>query len=285
MAVPFPDLDPYATLSVPAAATPEEIRKLYRQQCLRYHPDKLGAGALETDRERAQERFEKVQFAYGILLDTAKRGVYDETQLVQAVFAEDGLADESEFWRDYFKATRVEITPEMIEQDRAAYQGLEEERADIVAAFIAHKGRFLDVFEVVPHLEFSRELEARVFAVVEAALEASEAVLTPLWTRYCKNREREIKRLLRVALSEAAEAAEAAARLGAKTLTEDELRLLIVGRQRAGFEDMIGKLESKYGGKPAKRRGKVQKAKHKAAELDDEEFERVQQAMLARRGQ
>jgi len=69
-AKPVPEY--YKLLGVPVDATIEEIRKGYRKQALRWHPDK------NRDRlEKATERFKKISEAFDTLFDPQKREMYD----------------------------------------------------------------------------------------------------------------------------------------------------------------------------------------------------------------
>ncbi len=62
--------DYYETLGVARDATPEQIKKAYRQKAMKMHPDV----ASEPD---AAERFKAVAEAYEVLADPAKRDLYD----------------------------------------------------------------------------------------------------------------------------------------------------------------------------------------------------------------
>lgn len=63
--------DYYDILGVPRQASPDEIKKAYRQAALKNHPDR-NPGDLA-----AEERFKEAAEAYGVLIDTEKRAVYD----------------------------------------------------------------------------------------------------------------------------------------------------------------------------------------------------------------
>lgn len=59
--------DPYTVLNVPRNASPEEIKKAYRQLANKYHPDKvLHLG--EEFRKLAEKRFKEIEEAYRELM-------------------------------------------------------------------------------------------------------------------------------------------------------------------------------------------------------------------------
>jgi molecular chaperone DnaJ len=62
--------DFYDVLGVPRNATEDQIRSAYRQQALRYHPDR-------NKEVGAAERFKEVTEAYEVLRDGDKRAMYD----------------------------------------------------------------------------------------------------------------------------------------------------------------------------------------------------------------
>ncbi len=70
------NFDYYETLSVSADASVEEIKKAYRKLALETHPDR-NPGDLG-----AEERFKKINEAYGVLSDSAKRSQYDQYRRV-----------------------------------------------------------------------------------------------------------------------------------------------------------------------------------------------------------
>eukprot|EP00742_Colponemidia_sp_Colp-10_P016539 GILJ01018971.1.p1 GENE.GILJ01018971.1~~GILJ01018971.1.p1 ORF type:complete len:656 (-),score=73.32 GILJ01018971.1:44-2011(-) len=59
----------YIILGIPTDATPEEVRRAYHRQALRYHPDKAGP--------EGTEKFSQVLAAYTLLSDPDAREVYD----------------------------------------------------------------------------------------------------------------------------------------------------------------------------------------------------------------
>lgn len=70
--------DFYAVLGVGRTASPEEIKKAYRQLARKYHPD------LNPGKKEAEERFKELSLAHDTLTDERKRKLYDE-------FGEEGL--------------------------------------------------------------------------------------------------------------------------------------------------------------------------------------------------
>ncbi len=67
--------DPYEVLGVAKTATPEEIRKAYRQLAKKLHPD------LNPGDKHAEERFKEVASANDLLSDPDKRRRYDAGEI------------------------------------------------------------------------------------------------------------------------------------------------------------------------------------------------------------
>ncbi|GAC1304380.1 MAG: DnaJ C-terminal domain-containing protein [Steroidobacteraceae bacterium] len=63
--------DYYETLGVPRGADAQEIKRAYRKQARRFHPD-------VSKEKNAEARFKDVQEAYEVLKDSQKRAAYDQ---------------------------------------------------------------------------------------------------------------------------------------------------------------------------------------------------------------
>lgn len=62
--------DYYQTLGLSRGASDEEIKRAYRRQALRYHPDK-------NKEPGAEEKFKEIAEAYDVLSDPRKREIFD----------------------------------------------------------------------------------------------------------------------------------------------------------------------------------------------------------------
>jgi len=64
--------DYYESLGLQKGATDEEIKKAFRQQAKKYHPD------VNPGNKRAEERFKEINEAYEVLSDSDKKSRYDQ---------------------------------------------------------------------------------------------------------------------------------------------------------------------------------------------------------------
>lgn len=85
--------DYYEILGIRKGATPEELRKAYRELALRHHPDRVSA----DKKKQAEDTFKEISEAYGVLSDPKKRALYDQ-------YGHDGV-DQKFAREDIFRGT------------------------------------------------------------------------------------------------------------------------------------------------------------------------------------
>ena len=66
--------DYYEVLGLPRSATPQQIKRTYRQLAKKFHPDHYKG----KDPAKGKARFNEVQEAYSVLSDPEKRKIYDQ---------------------------------------------------------------------------------------------------------------------------------------------------------------------------------------------------------------
>jgi hypothetical protein len=118
----FPDAESvnlYEVLGLQQSDGPstEAVRKAYRQQALRHHPDKAVLRGVAA--EEAALKFHQIGFAYSILSDDQRRKRYDTTgSTSDSIF--DGPID----WDEYFKTLWTgEVSAKTLAEFEAKYKG------------------------------------------------------------------------------------------------------------------------------------------------------------------
>ena len=79
--------DYYQLLGVSRDASPDQIKKAYRKQAVKYHPDK------NPGNKEAEEKFKQISEAYQVLKDSKKREAYD--RFGHAAFKQGGMGNAS----------------------------------------------------------------------------------------------------------------------------------------------------------------------------------------------
>lgn len=103
------DRDYYRLLEVGPEATEEEIRRAYRRQALRWHPDR------NAGRPEAEERFKEISEAYAVLISGPRRREYDRAR--QTGRPGDFRAAREDLFRDLFSDPRASAVFEDLIQE------------------------------------------------------------------------------------------------------------------------------------------------------------------------
>ena len=69
--------DYYDTLGVPKNASDEDIKKAYRKQAMKHHPDRNQGDSGKV----SEEKFKEAKEAYEMLSDENKRAAYDQSAM------------------------------------------------------------------------------------------------------------------------------------------------------------------------------------------------------------
>ncbi len=171
------NFDYYETLSVSADASAEEIKKAYRKLALETHPDRHPGDA------RAEERFKKINEAYGVLSDPGKRTQYDQYRRVgyqpgRTQGSRFGYSQD-EIFRDFFTSRHAQdIFGEM--EKEFARMGMRFDPAFINNLFFGGRNIFFQGFVFGPGkvrvVRYGRPFVRPERAARPAAVPATEAV-------------------------------------------------------------------------------------------------------------
>lgn len=262
-------IDPYSVLSVPPTATADEIKTAYRKLALKHHPDKVSA----SERDSANQKFQEIAFAYAILSDERRRKRYDATGNT----AESVNVDDEDFnWMEFFRDMSAQVVSgQLIEQVKREYQGTEEERLNVLAAYEDSEGDMDAVFESVMCSEVLVD-EERFRKIIDDAIAAEEV---QAYAKYTKEGKKAREKRRARARDEETEAMQLAEELGVRDKlfgnghnTKDDadkkstkkkgkgngdgdtdgLMALIQQRQKSRAQNFFDDLEAKYGRGPAK---------------------------------
>ena len=101
--------DYYSTLGVTKDATAAEIKKTYRKQAAKFHPDR------NPGNKRAEKKFKEIGEAYEVLKDPEKRKLYDRVGSDWKRYQQAGAKADDFNWSGYSdqgRRERVHIDPE-----------------------------------------------------------------------------------------------------------------------------------------------------------------------------
>ncbi len=174
MAHPRSDRDYYALLGVEPAASEDEIRRAYRRQALRWHPDRNAGDP------QAAERFKQISEAYAVLIDPAKRRAWDAAR--RSGVAGDFQTTRDDLFRDLFadpgaSAIFDELAAEL------QRMGFRVDRRDFHQTLFGGRavfsGRVVILGPLSPATAFFRLARAVARGAVRARTQAAEPVSRP----------------------------------------------------------------------------------------------------------
>ncbi|KAF8680884.1 Sugar transporter [Rhizoctonia solani] len=208
----FPDsdgpVDLYSVLGIKVGATSDEVKGGYRKLALKYHPDKH-VNSSEEGKAAASLRFQQIGFAYTILGDEHRRKRYDATGSTSSNIPD--MAEGEDAWERYFEEMFDSVTRERLDEMRQEYQGSEEERSDLRAAYLAGNGSIEHIMSEIHHSTY--EDEARFVATINKMIDSGELQALDTWKTDVKDKKARNARRKR-GEKEAKEAEEAARELG-----------------------------------------------------------------------
>ena len=96
--------DYYSILNIDTSASVEEIKRAYRTQAMKHHPDKHSNDG-EEDKKIHEKMFKEVGEAYAILSDPKQKEIYNNEEDIDDAewdVDEDGNIDSEAIWQQFF---------------------------------------------------------------------------------------------------------------------------------------------------------------------------------------
>lgn len=186
-----------------------------RRLALRYHPDKIAltatkdaqsssSSAPSTSAADLQQRFQQINYAYTLLSDEKRRKRYDDTGRT-----DEGMDDVN--WEEWVKDFG-KIDADKLDKFKSEYQHSDEERQDLLDAYVQAEGNLEEIFTLVPCSEVLVD-EERFVKTIEEAIKGGEVEELGGW-KTSKGDEGKRKKMREKAKKEANEAEEYAKELG-----------------------------------------------------------------------
>ncbi|PGH08727.1 hypothetical protein AJ79_05918 [Helicocarpus griseus UAMH5409] len=290
---PPSSINPYEVLGVAEDATADQIKSAYRKQALKHHPGTSNKAPPEF-KESANKSFQEIAFAYAILSDPRRRRRYDATGNTSESLS---LEDDDFNWIDFFReqfSTVVDV--KAIDNLKAEYQGSQEERRDLLAAYEQCKGDMDRIHEEVM-LASVLDDDERFRGIITEAIASGEV---KDWPKFSQESEGKREKRMARARREAEEAEELAGELGLEEKLGkqrgkkkkgkggagggDDLAALIQQRQKSRAATFLDDLEAKYASSGSKSgKGKKRKAEPES-EPPEEAFQATANCKTAKEG-
>ena len=133
------------------------------------HPDKQKGD--DASRAKATATFQAVSAIHSILSNKEARAVYDESGTILS----DELDETSpsfQMWTQYFARVFPKVSNEDIVRFEGEYRYSDEERRDVVAAYVKYKGEMQHVMDTI--MLSTDDDEERFVAMIEEAVQQKE---------------------------------------------------------------------------------------------------------------
>ncbi|KAF7322963.1 Galactose oxidase [Mycena chlorophos] len=181
-------VDLYDVLGLSSNATVDAIKKAYRKQALACHPDKLAAASDERKADAAT-KFQQVGFAYAVLSDGKRRQRYDNTGKTDEGFE---LGPGEDGWEAYFEQLFDLVTRERLDELKKGYQGSEEEIQDLKSAYLDSQGSIAEIMNTIPHSNF--EDEPRFIVAISKLVASGDLPKMAIWENDIKDEKAKLVR-------------------------------------------------------------------------------------------
>lgn len=232
----FGSSDLYTVLGVRRTAGEAEVRRGYHKTSLKVHPDRVSEG----EKDEATLKFQILGKVYSVLCDKEQRAVYDEQGIVDE---ESDAISQDRNWEEYWRLLFKKITVEDIQAYEEKYIGSDEERADIIQAYMDFEGDMDNIMDSVIFADIDNE--PRIREIIQKAIKKKEV---PTYDTYVKEPKKKREQRRKRAAEEAQEAEEMKKELGLGD-KEDDLKALIQKKQKDREKDLdsfMAQLEAKY---------------------------------------
>ena len=133
------------------------------------HPDKQKGD--EASRTKATATFQAVSAIHSILSNKDTRAVYDESGTI--LFDDyDETSPSFQIWTQYFARVFPKVSEEEILRFEGEYRYSDEERRDVLAAYVKYKGEMSHIMDTT--MLSTDDDEARFVEMIEKAVENKE---------------------------------------------------------------------------------------------------------------